>query len=91
MGHPLSAVRHSLFKIFAATFHIWRPFLHPQSEDAPCRDERNLLFMGKLTPNSNFCGSLQQDKSISYTNEATEKFWGFIKQMKLKIDLENNT
>ena len=27
---PLSAVRDCLFKVFAATLHIWRPFLHPQ-------------------------------------------------------------
>jgi hypothetical protein len=25
--HPLSAVRNCLFSIFAATLHIWRPFL----------------------------------------------------------------
>ena len=28
--HPLSAVRDCLFNIFAATFHIWRPFAHPE-------------------------------------------------------------
>jgi hypothetical protein len=37
--HPLSAVRDCLFKIFAATLHNWRPFLHPQPEDAPCRGD----------------------------------------------------
>jgi hypothetical protein len=41
--HPLSAVRDSLFNIFAATFHICRPFLHPQPEDAPCRGDRDPL------------------------------------------------
>jgi len=25
--HPLSAIRHCIFSIFAATIHIWRPFL----------------------------------------------------------------
>jgi hypothetical protein len=39
----LSAVRDCLFIIFAATLHIWRPFLHPQSEDAPCRGDRDPL------------------------------------------------
>jgi hypothetical protein len=33
-GPPLSAVGDCLFKISAATLHIWRPFLHPQPEDA---------------------------------------------------------
>jgi hypothetical protein len=41
--HPLSAVRDCLFNIFAATLHIWRPFLHPQAEDAPCRGDRGPL------------------------------------------------
>jgi hypothetical protein len=26
--HPLLAVRDYLFNVFAATLHIWRPFLH---------------------------------------------------------------
>jgi hypothetical protein len=37
--HPLSTVRDCLFKIFATTLHNWRPFLHPQPEDAPCRGD----------------------------------------------------
>jgi hypothetical protein len=41
--HPLSAVRDCLFKIFAATLHNCRPFLHPQPEDAPCRGDRDPL------------------------------------------------
>jgi hypothetical protein len=41
--HPLSAVRHCLFNILAAILHIWRPFLHPQPEDAPCRGDRDPL------------------------------------------------
>jgi hypothetical protein len=40
--HLLSAVRDC---IFAATLHIWRPFLHPQPEDAPCRGDRDTLIM----------------------------------------------
>jgi len=41
--HPLSAVRDCMFNIFAATLRIWRPFLRPQPEDAPCRCDRNPL------------------------------------------------
>jgi hypothetical protein len=41
--NPLSAVRDYLFNIFAATLHIWKPFLHPQPEDAPCRGDRDPL------------------------------------------------
>jgi hypothetical protein len=39
--HPLSFARCCLFNIFAATFHIWRLFLHPQPEDSPCCGDRN--------------------------------------------------
>jgi hypothetical protein len=42
-GHALSAVRDCLFNIFPATLHIWRPFLHPQPEDAPCRGDTDRL------------------------------------------------
>jgi hypothetical protein len=38
--HPLSAVRDCLFNIFVATLIIWRTFLHPQPEDAPCRGDK---------------------------------------------------
>jgi hypothetical protein len=41
--HPLSAVRECLFNVFAATLHNWRPFLHPQPEEAPCRGDRDPL------------------------------------------------
>jgi hypothetical protein len=41
-GQPLSAVRDCLFNVFAATLHIRRP-LHPQSEDMPCRGDRDPL------------------------------------------------
>jgi hypothetical protein len=43
--HPLPAVRDCLFNVFAATLHTWRPFLHPQPEDAPCRGDRDPLNM----------------------------------------------
>ena len=35
--HPLSSVRDCLFNIFAATLHIWKSFIHMESEDALCR------------------------------------------------------
>ena len=39
--HPLLAARDCLFCILAATLYIWRPFLHPQFEDAPCCGDRD--------------------------------------------------
>jgi hypothetical protein len=41
--HPLSAVRDCLLNVFVATLHNWRPFLHPQPEDAPCHGDRDPL------------------------------------------------
>ena len=41
--HPSSPVRDCLFNIFAAILHMWRPFLHPQPEDASCRGDRDPL------------------------------------------------
>jgi hypothetical protein len=41
--HRLSADRCCLFNIFAATLHIWRPFLHPQPEDTPQGVDRDPL------------------------------------------------
>jgi hypothetical protein len=38
--HPLSAVDDCLVGVFAPTLHIWRPFILPQPEDAPCRGDR---------------------------------------------------
>jgi hypothetical protein len=29
------------YDIFTANLHIWRLFLHPQPEDAPCRGDRD--------------------------------------------------
>jgi hypothetical protein len=49
--HPFSAVRDCLFNVSAATLHNWRPFLHPQPEDAPCRGDRDPLNMAHyVTP-----------------------------------------
>jgi hypothetical protein len=45
--HPMSAVRDCLFNVFAATLHIWKPFLHPQPEDAPYRGDRDRLMIFK--------------------------------------------
>jgi hypothetical protein len=45
--HFLSAVRDCLFSIFAATLRIWRPFLQPQPEDAPCCGDKNSFIMGE--------------------------------------------
>jgi hypothetical protein len=39
-GHPLLSVCDCLFNIFAANLHSWRPFLHPQPEDALCCEDR---------------------------------------------------
>jgi hypothetical protein len=46
-GHPLLSVHDWLFNIFAANLHIWKPFLHPQPEDAPCCGDRNPTLHGK--------------------------------------------
>jgi len=42
-GHHLLAIYDCLIRLFLATLHIWRPFLHPQPEDAQCSDDRNPL------------------------------------------------
>jgi len=46
--YPFSAVRNYLFNIFAATLHTEGPFLHPQLEDVPCRDDRDPLITAYL-------------------------------------------
>jgi hypothetical protein len=43
--HLLLAVRDCLFKVFATTLHIQRPFLHPQPKDEPCHGDRDPLIM----------------------------------------------
>ena len=58
--HNLSVVRDCLFKIFAATLHIWRPFLHPQPEDAPCRGDRDPLITEFVAPKIGIFFSLGQ-------------------------------
>ena len=44
--HTLLAVRDCLFNIFASVLHIWRPFLYPQPQDAPCRGYKDPLITG---------------------------------------------
>jgi len=39
--HPLSTVRYFLFNMFA---RYWRPFVHPQPEDASCYGDRDQIF-----------------------------------------------
>ena len=46
--YPLSAIRYCLFNTFAATLHIWSPFLHPQLVDAPCRGDRDPLIVASI-------------------------------------------
>jgi hypothetical protein len=63
-GHPMSAVRDCLVNVFAATLHIRWLFLHPQPEDAPCRDDRDPLIIhpckgGDLLPATIRVSSLQ--------------------------------
>jgi hypothetical protein len=53
--HPLSAVCNCFFNIFAATLLIWKPFLHPQPQDAPCRCDRDPLVTGAGTYDRSFC------------------------------------
>jgi hypothetical protein len=50
--HPLSANRDCLFTGFAATLHNWRPFFHPQPEDAPCRGEGDAFNAGMVLHNN---------------------------------------
>ena len=43
--HSFSAVHDCLFNIFAATLHIWSPFLFPQPNDASCCGDKGALIM----------------------------------------------
>jgi hypothetical protein len=54
--HPLSGVRGCIFNIFAPTFNIWKPFLHPQPEDAPWRGGRDPLVMELVEYGFLHCG-----------------------------------
>ena len=49
----LSAVRDCLFNTFAATLHIWRLFLHPRREDAPCHGDWEVFW--EVSTNLNCC------------------------------------
>jgi hypothetical protein len=57
VDHPLSAVRDWLCNVFAATFHIWRPFLvtgtHLSWASAMTGIKNGLL--GKMNNCSSFC------------------------------------
>jgi hypothetical protein len=43
-----------LLNIFTATFHIWRLFLHPQSEDMRLRGDRDRSFMATENDEKNY-------------------------------------
>jgi hypothetical protein len=47
--HPLSTVCSCLFKIFAATVHIWRSFVRPQPEDVPYYGDRGPVCLADIT------------------------------------------
>jgi hypothetical protein len=51
--HPVSFGRGSLFNIFAATVHSWRPSLHPQPEDSPWCGDRDPPNMDKWYKQNN--------------------------------------
>ena len=55
--HPLSAVHHSLFNIFLASVHIWRPALHPQHEDVLFCDCRGPFNVVMVTEGARCCDS----------------------------------
>jgi hypothetical protein len=92
--HTLSAVRDCLVVIFAATLRFWRPFLHPQPEDAPCRGDRspdsyyylyhstNYLISSFLHRNKYFCIQISK---IRHTGENEFKF-GF--EMNIFLSLQ---
>jgi len=44
--HHLSAIRDCLFKNISSYPPYWRPFLHPQPEEAPCRGDWDQLKNG---------------------------------------------
>ena len=47
VDHPLLAVCNSLFGIFTAAIHIWRPLLQPQPANTPCRGD-GPIYRGKI-------------------------------------------
>jgi hypothetical protein len=54
--YPLLAARDCLFSILAATLHIWRASLHPQSEDAPCCGDRDPICLQFAIKKCKYCG-----------------------------------
>jgi hypothetical protein len=79
--HPLSAVRDCLFKIFAAALLIWRPFLNPQPEDAPCRGDRDPLItfviISKVLPDILSTASFQ--KGGFESKSAHNRVWYYVR------------
>ena len=47
-GPPLVGCPRLLIQYIRSYHPYWRPFLYPQPEDAPCRGDRDPLFMGTL-------------------------------------------
>jgi hypothetical protein len=78
-GHPLSAVFNCLFNIFAATLHIWRPFLQPQPEDAPCRGDRDPLITVQLYPSIR----KWEAADVGYCPSLGSKYWVRIQDLYL--------
>ena len=53
-GLPLVGCPRLLIQYIRSCPPYWRPFLHPQPEDAPCRGDRDPLITGVLRLCSNF-------------------------------------
>jgi hypothetical protein len=70
----LSAVRDCFFDVFAATFHNWRPFLHPKPEDVPCRGDRNPL--NTECNKSEKAGVLERFKALAAVLRKIQVSWG---------------
>jgi hypothetical protein len=76
---PLLATRNCLFNIFAATLHIWKPFLHLQPEDTPCHGDRySLITEGTTSLIQNF------EQMLIYKSLATKllQLGSFYKRIK---------
>ena len=60
--YPFSTVRYCLFNKFVATFHSWRPFLHPQPEEALCYgDNDNMIILPYSLPERQICINVKQE------------------------------
>jgi len=70
-NHPLSTACDCLFNMFAAIFHIWRPFLHSQPEDMPCCGDRDPLiniYMHIISSIQYFRSDSKKHKYITYSS-----------------------